>query len=286
VRYGKQRYNSTFSVKPHVIAVLSCPEYGIFHQDETCKQGERGLDGLKAALRPLNYPEGNIVASLPTRQHSTMPLGIAFALLNTIVGLPLIIRLTAADDIPISDFPKYTQNSYVAGQVEYCSSKQSVSFGCADSNPATCLCDDPLSSLRIRGCVISRVETWTDAAWGTSFWADYCYTNAGIDAHDETLIQDLSVYTMATAMVGYCASIITSTWELKNDCTMYTVASCLCASSTAISSSIQQCISDGGYTEKEVYESGKVLWQNYCDANSKSPAVRSVITPFPAATGT
>ena len=212
---------------------------------------------------------------------------------NTIIPRFIMMRLlgailllftavcTAADEFPLSRFPLFTQATSLVGScVSSVSSVFSTSLGCPKQNPAACLCTDALKSssiaYRIRTCgmlFLSENERTT----ATNLWASYCLTNAGVSAHDESLMQDIPYFTQVTNWVAVCATSHTSQFISSFGCNDYTKAPCLCgtASSERLLSAMTRCASVASGID-----AAESLFRAYCDLNRKSPATRSIGAPI------
>jgi hypothetical protein len=123
----------------------------------------------------------------------------------------------------------------------------SISFGCPPVNPAACLCTIAISSLEIAteiSICLQGLVSHTDKSTATALWASYCRTNAGVSARDETVVQDIPLYTEALGWVGSCVTGNTASYITSYGCTEATRAPCLCsdpASSQAVGSAISTC---------------------------------------------
>jgi len=196
----------------------------------------------------------------------------------------LLVVAVLGNEIALTQFPVYTQMTFTAA---YCASSASstyrISYGCDYASPAACLCTNALSSSKIVYAIGSCIGN-TDrsiVASATSLWASYCLTNAGVSAQDETLLQDIPIYTQVTNMVRFCATQATASFITSFGCNDYTKAPCLCgnsASSLMVRNSIQSCV--GTYYGEDQEASATMLWSSFCGLNLQQPAVRSVGAPI------
>ena len=192
-----------------------------------------------------------------------------------------------ADELPLSEFPLFTQaTAWVGKCVASYSSTLSISFGCPSFTPAACLCTDAKKSLQvassIRRCVRNGGLDITETTTATQLWAD-CLTNAGVSARDETLLEDIPLFTQVTAWVRTCAASQTDLYVTSLGCNDYTKAPCMCGDSTnsfMVQSAIQSCLK-GGLLADSVKEmaSGSLLWSSFCAINLEQAATRSIGEP-------
>ena len=210
---------------------------------------------------------------------------IQYSVLLTIPLLFISIAAAAHEDIPLSLFPLYKQATFDVG---FCassaSSTLSISFGCPNSNPAACLCTNAASSLQvatlIRSCVAEE-ETNKQTTTATELWASYCLTNAGVSARDETLVDDLPLFTQVSEQVAYCVTQNTETFITSYGCNGVERAPCLCddpASSQAVVDAISTCIVDGVATSQSL--SGSALFSSFCEVNLQRAPTRTVGQPI------
>ncbi|KAJ9657017.1 hypothetical protein H2198_004617 [Neophaeococcomyces mojaviensis] len=194
-----------------------------------------------------------------------------------------VVSGVLGDEFPLTRFPLYTQLTQAAA---YCASSVSrtyrVSYGCDSVTPAGCLCTNAVSSSKVAYAIQSCIGDYYDRSILTSatqLWASYCLTNAGVSAQDETILQDIPLYTQATFTVGYCVERQTALFITSFGCDDYTKAPCMCgnsASSMRVNDAIQSCV--GTYVDG-AQGTASALWSSYCDLNLKQPAVRSVGAP-------
>ncbi|MCJ1393137.1 hypothetical protein MMC18_006009 [Xylographa bjoerkii] len=191
---------------------------------------------------------------------------------------------TSADQIAITDLPLFTRADF---DVKYCVSAEQLdwisTFGCAVTNPAACLCSDSSTSYRVASAISDCVDGeigWSDGRsdliTATGIFASYCLTNAGISAHDETLLEDFSIYTEGPAQIANCARSVSSAYSTSLGCDFYTPAACLCGqSSFVIQSAMLSCASeDVIYSPQFVASTITELWSSYCSVNLAHPATR------------
>lgn len=182
-------------------------------------------------------------------------------------------------EVPLSAFPVYSQVSVWARNcVVQWSETLSISYGCPN-DAAACLCTDALKSQRgalsIRSC--ASVAGSTNAYTATELWRSYCSINAGVSALDETLINDLPLFTRVTAEVTRCVMSEAMDFAQTFGCNDYTKAPCLCGATdnyNTVQGAINACLL---YTSNR--PSASALWSAYCDVNLKTPAQRSIGSP-------
>jgi hypothetical protein len=155
-------------------------------------------------------------------------------LLLTFLGLFWSTPITFHQDVPLSAFPIYTEAIEGVGScVASASSTYSTSFGCPAVNPAACLCTNAASSLQvataIRTCVTDSDLSKQQTTSATELWAHYCLTNTGVSAHDETLVDDLPLFTQVTTGIAVCVTSVTESFITSYGCTDVTKAPCLCS---------------------------------------------------------
>lgn len=205
---------------------------------------------------------------------------------TTLVLVRLLAFIPAVlGEIPLTQFAEYTQLPF---QGRFCISSvpatYRVSFGCDLNTPAACLCTDPASSLQIatalRNCIGDQPTYYATISSVTQLWSSYCLTNAGVSAQDETILQDIPLFTQATNMVRYCASSATSSFITKFGCDAYTKAPCLCgtsASSMMVNNAVGSCV---GTYDPDDMQTASMLWSSYCDVNLRQPVARTVGAPI------
>jgi len=99
---------------------------------------------------------------------------------------------------------------------------------------------------------------------------------------DELPVSQFPLFTQVTSWIRTCASSETSLFITSFGCDDYTRAPCLCgnsASSLAVQSAIQDCISSGG-EESSQQATGSMLWSSFCEVNLKQAATRTVGKPI------
>lgn len=187
--------------------------------------------------------------------------------------------LASAAEVALSEFPVYTQvTRAVVSCVQEWSSSLSVSYGCP-ANAGICLCTDALKSRRatlsIRSCAIGYGST--NAHTATELWRSYCSVNGGVSARDETIVEDIPIFTQVDANIASCVTDKTASFVVTFGCTEYTKAQCLCGAVEnydSVRTAINTCLYSTYYQA-----SARSLWSSYCDVNLKTPAQRVVASP-------
>ncbi|MCJ1401665.1 hypothetical protein MMC11_004882 [Xylographa trunciseda] len=206
---------------------------------------------------------------------------------------------TYADQIAITNLPLYSR---ATDDVQLCVYTQQSdyigSYGCTVTNPAGCLCSDASSSYRVASAISNCINEVIDWSMGrsefitaTQIFASYCLTNAGVSARDETLLQDIPLYTRGGFDIANCALSLSSAYSTSLGCDFNTPAVCLCGeSSSVIQSAMLSCASQEIlYSPQFVASTITELWSSYCSVNIATTATRTieaiVTQPGSAATG-
>ena len=206
------------------------------------------------------------------------------------LSFALFLRFSAVqgDQIPITDIPLYSQVELgIQDCVVTATSVYISSYGCPLDTPAQCLCTDASKSYKVasylRSCGTVVAETLSDVTTATQILASYCLTNAGVSAHDQTLLQDFSIYNQASFGIQFCATSITSQYSKSYGCDFVTPAACLCSSSqsSAIQDALLSCASQGDVSASQ-RSTLSLLFGSYCDANLATSATRNIGAPITA----
>lgn len=194
----------------------------------------------------------------------------------------------SAADFPLTAFPQYRQSTWAATCLQRNIATFSTALGCSD-NPATCLCTNEAQSLSIaravRICITRGGLPVSATTFATEFWASYCRTNAGVIATDEILFENIGLITRMGDYLSSCLTRVSAMMITTLGCDNWTKAPCLCSSSAAVNARFEdECVVNWDSRMKDNGKSGSVLFQSYCEANSKAPAARTITDPI-AVTG-
>ena len=193
---------------------------------------------------------------------------------------------SSADQIAITNLPLYSRANLDVQLCVYTQQSDYItSYGCTVTDPAGCLCTDSSSSYRVASAISSCIDVVVNSESGrseyttaTGIFASYCLTNAGVSARDETLLQDIPLYTRGDFGIANCALSLTSAFSTSLGCDFNTPAPCLCGSSSSvIQSEMLSCAS------QEIYDSAQFiastiteLWSSYCSVNLATSATRVI----------
>ncbi|MCJ1300873.1 WD repeat-containing protein 26 [Hypocenomyce scalaris] len=193
--------------------------------------------------------------------------------------------LSNADAIPITALSLYSEAGL---DVQLCVYSQftdyQTTYDCTDpNNQASCMCTDSSSSYRvasaISSCALVVIDTPSQSSTATQIWADFCLTDGGVSAVDETLLQDFKLYNEMTFPIQFCATSITSAYSTSLGCEFVAPASCLCGnsqSSQAMAAAMSSCASAGVYPQVSLASSITELLDQYCSANLQTSTFREL----------